>query len=269
MFLWVVAAFSMLQWVDVYSKPLPVSVCYASPSRSFSGYLRNASESADISVTQVVQHIQLTLDSGPAPITDRFGSAEERAYHSLLAATGKADTAANNESFTEALDEIKQAVHAACFIERITERDLPRVVQDLETAYRDRNVHDLRKAYGSILCLKSKASRHRRTSIDDVYTGITASQVDSLFFTGTFSVGFVIDDTGSMGDEIKQVKCLVRAFIKSTRTGAAQYILGTFSDPGKRSIHIGTKYVPNCLVYNYWQLAGVPAFCGLSCYSES
>ena len=233
MFLWVVAAFSVLQLADAYSQPLPISGCYASPSRSFLGYHRNASKSADILMTQVVQHAEsLAIGSGPKPRTDRFGSAEERAYHALLAATGKTDTMTNNESFTEVLKEISQAIHTACFIEGIKERDLPRVVQDLEAAYRDKNVHDLRKAYGSILCLKGKASRHRRKIIEDLYNSINAKQVDSLFFTGTFSVEFAIDDTGSMSDEIEEVKCLVRAFIKSTRTGAAQYILGTFSDPG-------------------------------------
>ena len=232
MLLCVVAAFSVLQWTEAYSKPLPTSVFYV--SSSFSGYLRNASRSASISVTQVVQHA-LDLGSSPDPKNVTFVSAEERAYHALLAATGKEDTTANNESFTEALNEVKQAVYAACFIDGVTERDLPQLGQDLKSAYNNNKVHDLRKAYGSILCLKSKASRKRRQSIDDVYDDIPAKYVTSLFFLGRFSVGFAIDDTGSMHDEIEAVKCLVRAFIKSLRTEATQYILGTFNDPGKFS----------------------------------
>ena len=227
MLLWVIAAFIVLQWAEVHSAPNPK--CYV--SSSFSGYLRNASKSASISVTQVAEHA-LLLNSSLEPKGERFGSAEERAYHALLAATGKEDTPANNESFSEALDEIKQAVYTACFIDSITERDLPKVVQDLESAYRNKKVHDLRKAYGSILCLKSKASRKRRQSIDEVYNNIPAAYVGSLFFVGTFSVGFAIDDTGSMGAEIEAVKCLVRALIKGFRDDAAQYILGTFNDPG-------------------------------------
>ena len=227
MFLWVIAAVSVLHWADVHSTPTPM--CYV--SSSFSGYLRNASESASISVTQVAEHA-LVIRSSPEPKGERFGSAEERAYHALLAATGKEDTPANNESFSEALDEIKQAVYTACFIDGITEQDLPKVVQDLESAYRNKKVHDLRKAYGSILCLKSKESRKRRQSIDEVYNNISAAYVGSLFFVGTFSVGFAIDDTGSMGDELEAVKCLVRAFIKGFRDDAAQYILATFNDPG-------------------------------------
>ena len=212
-------------------------MCNASTTSSFSGYLRNASASATISVNQVLKHA-LVLDASPDAENDTLGSVKERAYQTLLAATGKEDITTNKESFTEALDEIEQAVYAACFIDGITERDLPQVVRDLHTAYRDRKVHELRKAYGSILCLKSKASRVRRQAldIDEVYESIPATYVSSLFFVGVFSVGFAIDDTGSMGDEIEAVKCLVRAIIKSTGTGAAEYVLGTFDDPGRFSL---------------------------------
>ena len=227
MLLWVIIAISVLQWADVHGAP----TLSCRVSSSFSGYLRNASKSASISATQVLQHA-LELHTGPEPKRERFGSAEERAYHALLAATGKEDTPANNESFTEALDEIKQAVYTACFIEGITEEDLQNVLQDLEVAYIKTEIHDLRKAYGSILCLKSKASRERRQDIDEVYRNITANYFGNLFFPATYSVGFAIDDTGSMGAEIEAVKCLVRAFIKGLRTGPAQYILGTFNDPG-------------------------------------
>ena len=227
MLLWVIVAICAVQWADVHGAP--TLSCHV--SSSFSGYLRNASKSASISVTQVQQHA-LDLHAQPEPKHEGYGSAEERAYHALLAATGKEDTPANNESFTEALDEIKQAVYTACFVEGITERDLPNVLQDLEAAYRKREIHDLRKAYGSILCLKSKASRKRRRDINSVYEGISANRVGNLFFEATYSVGFAIDDTGSMRDEIEAVKCLVRAFIKGFRNGPAQYILGTFNDPG-------------------------------------
>ena len=235
MLLWVVLAFSVLQSTDVYGKPLPKSVCYV--SSSYSGYLRNASASASISVTQVIKHA-IAIGSTPEPKSDRFGSAEERAYYALLAVTGREDTTANNESFTEALDEIKQAVYAACFIEGITEQDLPQLVRDFESAYRNRKVHDLRKAYGSILCLKSKASRKRRQTLTEVYNSIDANQTDRLFFPRNYvySVGFAIDDTGSMSPEIEAVKCLVRAFIKTFRIGPHQYILGTFNDPGMFSV---------------------------------
>lgn len=249
MILWIVATFSVLQWTEAGPSTLPIRPeCGALLSSSFSGYLRNASASASISVNQVIQHVQV-LGSSPAPKTDRFGSAEERAYQTLLAATGREDTTANNESFTEALDEIKQAVYAACFIDGITERDLPQVVRDLETAYRNRKVDDLRTAYGSILCLKSKASRGRRTTIDDVYNSITANYVASLFFVGTFYVGFAIDDTGSMGDEIEAVKCLVRALIKSFHNGAAQYILGTFNDPSRFSADVAIMLQHNIVIF--------------------
>ena len=176
-------------------------------------------------MTQVVQHA-LVLGSSPDPKNNTFVSAEERAYHALLAATGKEDTTANSESFTEALDEFKQAVYAACFIDGITERDLPQLVQDLKSAYKNKKVHDLCKAYGTILCLKSKASRKRRQSIDDIYDDIPAKYVGRyviiLVFGGTFSVGFALDDTGSMRDEIEDVKCLVCAFIKLFCTEATQ-----------------------------------------------
>ena len=238
MLLWVIVAISVLQWADVHGAP----TLSCRVSSSFSGYLRNASESVSISVTQVLKHA-LVIHSSPEPKSERFGSAEERAYHALLAATGKEDTPANNESFTEALDEIQQAVYAACFIEGITERDLSKLVEDLESAYTNKKVHDLRKAYGSILCLKSKASRERRQSLDEVYNNTSAAYVGSLFFIGTYSVGFAIDDTGSMSDEIEAVKCLVRALIKGGGKEADQYILRTFNDPGVFRVNVYIQYV--------------------------
>ena len=77
-----------------------------------------------------------------------------------------------------------------------------------------------------------KVGRLRRQTIDEVYHRINTNYIVSLFFVRTYSVGFAIDDTGSMRGELEAAKCLVRAIVKSTRTGPAEYILGTFNDPG-------------------------------------
>ena len=44
------------------------------------------------------------------------------------------------------------------------------------------------------------------------------------------TLAFVIDTTGSMGDEIQQVKELVKRIVNTTRNFAVDYILSPFND---------------------------------------
>ena len=47
------------------------------------------------------------------------------------------------------------------------------------------------------------------------------------------TLGFAVDDTGSMLEEIKSVQKLIHSFIKTERSEPKAYILTTFNDPGK------------------------------------
>ena len=53
-----------------------------------------------------------------------------------------------------------------------------------------------------------------------------------LEITELSALAFVVDDTGSMGDEINAVKDLITAIVKAERDNPVFYILGTFNDPG-------------------------------------
>ena len=49
------------------------------------------------------------------------------------------------------------------------------------------------------------------------------------------TLAFVVDDTGSMGSEIRSVQRLIHSFIQSERSEPLDYILTTFNDPGMLS----------------------------------
>lgn len=56
---------------------------------------------------------------------------------------------------------------------------------------------------------------------------------------GLGSIAFVIDTTGSMGEDIETVKYLVKSITTSNRDDASSYVLSPFNDPMGGEMHIG------------------------------
>ena len=174
----------------------------------------------------------------------------EGVYRSILAATNTTDSPKSSASFYEALAEISRAYYRACYGSApVAPGDFPALASAYENAFESKDVRKIREVFGYLLCLKVRtpsvsASRTRRTTytnINEFFDCIDGTDLGVIFFglsSADFSVAFVIDDTGSMGEEIDAVKCLVRSFVKSERDGPAKYILGTFNDPGEDMILI-------------------------------
>ena len=172
---------------------------------------------------------------------------ENNVYQSLLRATGTTSSPEAEESFYQAMTDITQGFYKACYgshSESITLSRFHALVSKYEKALVARDTKNLREAFGALTCLKvknasSRSSRGKRetrtySTIDDFFRCIDGTNLTKIFFQTTpeYSIAFVIDDTGSMRDEIDAVKCLVRSLLKSQGKGPARYILGTFNDPG-------------------------------------
>ena len=187
----------------------------------------------------------LKTDDSSSEVTD------EAVYRSVLNATKTSPSPKMSASFYEAVAEISRAFYKACHGSgsgSISLDDFPDLVTKYEKAFESKDTQKLREIFGAMTCLKvksaaiadSRAKRATYTTINEFFDCLDGDDLGVIFFglsSADFSVAFVIDDTGSMGNEIDAVKCLVRSFLKSERGGPAKYILGTFNDPGEGSVY--------------------------------
>ena len=90
-------------------------------------------------------------------------------------------------------------------------------------------------------CRKEDLPRHCRKknkSHENVFKKLrkvlSKKEFDILLgITGDVSLVFVIDTTGSMGDEIEAAKTIVKAIAAHPRDSSVDFILSPFSDPSK------------------------------------
>ena len=111
-----------------------------------------------------------------------------------------------------------------------------------------------REAYGELICIdnflsctrsstdrdksKDKENCTLKDSINDFFctlNGIRMAAIFGMLDHDPGSLAFVVDNTGSMHDEINTAKMIVNSFIKSERQEPHEYILTTFNDPGIQS----------------------------------
>jgi hypothetical protein len=180
--------------------------------------------------------------------TDGGSSATYAAvYDGILKATGTKPSPKASATFYEAMAAVSQAFYRACHgssSELVTLDDFSTLVIEYREALGKKEARKLQNIFGKLMCLKDKSrsarsidSREKRavyTDIDEFFDCLDGTDLGPIFLNlggVDYSVAFVIDDTGSMGDEIQAVKCLIRSFLKSERGGPAKYILGTFNDP--------------------------------------
>lgn len=70
------------------------------------------------------------------------------------------------------------------------------------------------------------------------------TEFDTLLgITGDVSLIFVIDTTGSMGDEIEAAKEIAKAIAAHPRDSPVDFILSPFNDPSKYSSFKGLSYL--------------------------
>ena len=110
----------------------------------------------------------------------------------------------------------------------------------------DENIKVVTKNFGKLLCLQSTRNiskiKPQADLVEKFYDSINGDQLATIFgitnvadLASKPTLGFVVDDTGSMHKEIESVQKLIRSFIKTERSEPQAYILTTFNDPGKRN----------------------------------
>ena len=174
---------------------------------------------------------------------------DKEAFTKLTAKIEVENTTEHFVQFQNAVNEISKANYEACYGPKNTlalAEEMPVLINNFEKA----DSSETRRIFGRLLCLKHKflntfkVVAKRQTDTDIINNNITeiemwfkdldAPQFYKLFnFTTDFpTLAFVVDNTGSMLDEIKAVKDLITAIIKAERSSPYFYILGTFNDPG-------------------------------------
>ena len=168
--------------------------------------------------------------------------------------TSKAGVTASRSGFVkfeEAISEIAAARFDACSASgksKVTVADIPKLKASFSTFMDAGNISEAREVYGKLLCLRDQLSagsdkaRAKRQGdpfvlLEAFFDSLDGDRVATIFginvFTGVApTLAFAVDDTGSMGDEIRSVQRLIRSFIKTERSEPLAYILTTFNDPG-------------------------------------
>ena len=115
----------------------------------------------------------------------------------------------------------------------------------------------LRVIFGKLLCLRDQRSREKRQDdpgLDDFFDKLSDKDLgDILGFAElnsgarpTASLAFAVDTTGSMHEEIDDVRELIKAFVASEKSEPFLYVLARFNDRGDSGvcdIELGKKLI--------------------------
>ena len=182
---------------------------------------------------------------------------DKEAFTKLTANIEVENTTEYFVQFQNAVNEISEASYEACYGPKnkfALAEETPVLINNFEKAVHN-DSSKTRQIFGRLLCLKQRFQTNntlvtkREIPYGKIlqmwYNALPVKQFHKLFnFTTEYpTLAFVVDNTGSMIDEIKAVKDLIKAFIKAERNNTLKYILGTFNDPGND--------IKKCLLYVY------------------
>ena len=157
-----------------------------------------------------------------------------------------------SNKFLEALDQIERAVYeaqAAGSRYHYSTRRLKNIKANIKLATQKRNYLFARQSLGhgiySAMQLAKKIGRKRRTAtssavktfMDSIKKELGPSMFDTFMsVNGDVTLMFAVDDTGSMGNDIRAAKDIAKSIVDHERDAyeTVDYILSPFNDPGKR-----------------------------------
>ena len=181
---------------------------------------------------------------------------DEDAFTKIASTLKVENTTENLVQFQNAINEISEASYEACHGSNsslVLPEDTPVLIKQFEKAVNDSKSTEARHIFGRLLCLREKFQTNNTLAVkrqtDDDYEVALNSWFEGLSPSTDFPVlffdevdedaiptlAFVVDDTGSMGNEIEAVKTLIKAIIAAEKFSPYYYILGTFNDPGNGS----------------------------------
>ncbi|XP_065907491.1 hemicentin-2-like isoform X2 [Dysidea avara] len=167
------------------------------------------------------------------------------AYEHIGAIVGATTSTNGFVFFQEAVNEIAAATFDACSAPgrpRPRPEEIPTLTSSFIALTDAGNVTQAREIYGKLLCLRdilsAEVGRRRRDDsfelLEEFFDSLDGTRLATIFayiFLHPITLGFAVDDTGSMSAEISSVQRLIRSFITTERTEPIAYILTTFNDP--------------------------------------
>ena len=175
---------------------------------------------------------------------------ETDVYQQLLMDLGLDDTPDREETFDRAFSQIIAANTRACMEyqgENVTTMNLIRVVSELRNALDSgSDLNSVREIFGRALCLQSLVEAGSGLSFVTELSGEDRGKISGLAQI-PYSLGFVIDDTGSMAEEIARVQEIIHSFVNSDVGAPTHYILTSFNDPSKWTLANDIRYTGTLL----------------------
>ena len=166
-------------------------------------------------------------------------------YESITTSIGVTATPSGFVQFQEAISEIAAATFDACSApdeSRVGPDDIPELTARFISLTNTGSISEARRVYGKLLCLRSPLSagesrKRPLAELEAFFNSLDGNRLATMFGVGDIfnpappTLAFVVDDTGSMSDEISSVQRLIRSFIATERSDPLAYILTTFNDP--------------------------------------
>ena len=175
---------------------------------------------------------------------------DKEAFTKIAATIEVKNITENFVRFQNAMNEISEASYEACYgsnVSLVLLEETQELISKFKKAVEDEKPMEARHFFGRLLCLREKYHINNTLVVKrDDYIELLNMWFDELSLTDfpvlfNFheleiteipALAFVVDDTGSMRDEINAVKDLIKAIVKAERDYPVFYILGTFNDPG-------------------------------------
>ena len=192
-----------------------------------------ATESAKESVRDVFSRVLKEPSLSDDDLTDM------EVYEEITASLKVPSSPTGFRQFEEAVSEIASATFRACAApeeSRVSPEDISDLTKRFFALTDGGKINEARKVYGKLLCLRNLLSSTDDGKLEAFFDSLDGDRVATIFGIVLFSpvsptLAFVVDDTGSMSDEISSVQRLIRSFIKTERSEPLAYILTTFNDP--------------------------------------
>jgi hypothetical protein len=181
------------------------------------------------------QTVGLILSAFSSNDSATNASATTVLYSQLLERLNLTDTANRETAFNQAYDKILASATRTCSRlqgQEVQQSSIDQVQNELTTLLQseDDMLSAIQSTYGTLLCYQGLTRSDQLGSFVDNLSSEDQAKIFGLS-EGLYTLGFVVDDTGSMADEIAKVKQVIRFFVESDTAAPTHYILTSFNDP--------------------------------------
>lgn len=176
--------------------------------------------------------------------SDDSGKNDRELYEEIATNLKRPVTDGDYLLYTKAVGEIAIAAFQYCEtfdVSKISADDITTLINTFKRNLDDKKLREARRIYGILLCIRNKQSSKRSADAELVnfFESLDGEVLEDLIFSygeeeeedAKYSLAFVVDDTGSMSEEIEAVKALINGFIRTENDEPISYILSTFNDP--------------------------------------